>query len=415
MPSVPPRLRATSGGFLRSNGKETDMRDGKLVAGQIGCGGFAKDQDIPNLKGRGDVFVGYCCDASAECAERAARELPGAKAVTDYLQVLDDPEVDFVKVSTPHDTHRDIVLAAAARGKHVFCEKPMAMNLEDCWEIVRAVRKGGIRFCVDMNRRMSPAMRALKARVAAQAANPRHSPWRYVEMSREPMFEETRTNFLMRMQDESSSYRLVHLDPAHGGGEVIGESVHWLDLACWFFAPARPVEITGWGTARLSHGINVLFSDGNAATIIFDACGTFDYPKEMYEVTSNAALFRSMFFVENRYYGMDGEERETFPLQFDAYADSVKGDGFDAFMEKSRLRQRAAGAGLKAAWGALGVDKGHRAMLDGFVEAVKTGGATPCDEMAGMRAVLLSGLAVQAIRERRAVAVPVDLYEPVFA
>ena len=42
------------------------MRDGKLVAGQIGCGGFARDQDIPNLKGRGDVFVGYCCDASAE-------------------------------------------------------------------------------------------------------------------------------------------------------------------------------------------------------------------------------------------------------------------------------------------------------------------------------------------------------------
>lgn len=391
------------------------MRDGKLVAGQIGCGGFARDQDIPNLKAREDVVVKYCCDAFAASAEKAAREFDGASAVTDYMAVLDDPEVDFVKVSTPHDMHRDIALKAAERGKHVFCEKPMAMSLEDCWEIVRAVKKGGIRFCVDMNRRMAPAMRALKARVVAQAESPRHNPWRYVEMQREPMFEETRTNLLVRIQDESSSYRLVHLDPAHGGGQVIGESVHWLDLACWFFAPARPVEITGWGTARLSHGINILFSDGNAATIVFDACGTFDYPKEMYEVTGNAALFKSMFFVENRYYGMCGEERETFPLQFDAYAGRVQGEGFEAFMEKSRLRQQSAKDGLKASWGALGVDKGHRAMLDGFVEAVKSGGATPCDEMAGMRAVLLSNLAIQAIRSRRAVAVPVDLYEPVFA
>ena len=388
------------------------MRDGKLVMGQIGCGGFARDQDIPNLKLHDDVAVKYCCDAFESSAKKAALEFPGAAAVSDYMKVLDDPEVDFVKVSTPHDMHKAIALEAAKRGKHVFCEKPMAMSLEDCWDIVRAVKKSGIRFCVDMNRRMSPAMRALKARVAEQAANPRHSSWRYVEKSREPMFEETLTSFLIRIQDESSSYRLVHLDPAHGGGQVIGESVHWLDLACWFFAPARPVEIIGWGSARLSHGINILFSDGNSATIVFDACGTFDYPKEMYEVASHAALFRSLFFVENRYYGMDGEEHETFPLQFDAYADEVSGKGFEAYNMKNSVRRRG---GMKANFGALVVDKGHRAMLDGFIESIRTGGPTPCDEMAGMRAVLLSNLAIKAIRERRSVAVPVDLYEPVFS
>ena len=112
---------------------------------------------------------------------------------------------------------------------------------------------------------------------------------------------------------------------------------------------------------------------------------------------------------------MDGEERETFPLQFDAYAESVKGDGFDAFMEKSRLRQRAAGAGLKAAWGALGVDKGHRAMLAGFVDAVKTGGPTPCDELAGLRSLLLARLAIKSIELGQTVPVPVEYWEPAFA
>ena len=392
------------------------MRDGKLVMGQIGCGGFAHDQDLPNMKARGDVIVKFCCDPRLEAAEAAARDFGGEKAVADYMEILGDPEVDFVKVSTPHDMHKDIVLAAAARGKHVFCEKPMAMLLADCWEMIRAVQKGGIKFCVDMNRRMSPALQALKRRVAAQIAAPKHNPWRYIEMTREPLDEEMKTNFLIRVQDESSSYRMVHLDPAHGGGLVIGEVVHWLDLACWFFAPARPVEITGWGSARLSHGLNVLFSDGNAATIVFDATGTFDFPKERYEVTSRAALFQSLFFVENRYWGMDGEERETFPLQFDSYADRVPGEGFEAFMAKTRERQRATATGnMKDNWGALGVDKGHRAMLGGFIEAIRTGGQSPCDEMAGMRAVLLSNLAIGAIREKRAVAVPVDLYEPVFA
>ena len=164
------------------------MRDGKLVMGQIGCGGFARDQDLPNFSARDDVVIKYCCDPDPETAGWAASTFGGERAVGDYRAVVDDPEVDFLKVSTPHDMHKPIVVDAAARGKHVFCEKPMAMSLEDCWEMARAVQKGGVRFCVDMNRRMAPAMQALKRRVAEQAAAPRNNPWRYVEKTREPMF-----------------------------------------------------------------------------------------------------------------------------------------------------------------------------------------------------------------------------------
>ena len=60
------------------------MRDGKLVAGQIGCGGFAFDQDIPNLKERDDIVVKYCCDVSQELARAAAAQFDGAQAVTDF-------------------------------------------------------------------------------------------------------------------------------------------------------------------------------------------------------------------------------------------------------------------------------------------------------------------------------------------
>ncbi|MBO7721121.1 MAG: Gfo/Idh/MocA family oxidoreductase [Kiritimatiellae bacterium] len=387
------------------------MKDGKLVAAQIGCGAFAREQNLPNMTALGGVEIRYCCDTDSAAAEKAASKFGGGRALADYRPALDDPELDFVAVATPHDMHKPIVLEAAKRGKHVFCEKPMAMTLEDCWEMIAAVRRAGIKFCVDLNRRMSPAMHALKARVLGQQREERHNPWRYIEKKRPPMAEELATNFLIRIQDESSSYRLQHIDPMHGGGQVLGETVHWLDLACWFFDTQRPVRLTGWGSSRLSHGINLEFSGGDAATIIFDVCGTFDYPKEMYEVTSRAALFKSLFFVENRYYGMPGVAVETFPLQYDSFADAVPGDGFEALMKKGELRH---GDDAKANWGAMCVDKGHRAMIAGFMDAIRNGTPSPCDEMAGMRSLLLAQIAVKAIKTGHSMPVPVEDWEPVF-
>ena len=391
------------------------MKDGKLVAAQIGCGAFAQCQDLPNMAAIGGIELRYCCDPNLAVAEDAARKWGARRAVADYRAIVDDPELDFVKVSTPHDMHKPIVVDCAARGKHVFCEKPMAMTREDCWDMIRTVRKAGIKFCVDLNRRMSPALRALKARVLEQQREERHNPWRYMEMTRPPMAEELATNFLVRIQDESSSYRMVHLDPAHGGGQILGETVHWLDLASWFFDGQRPVSLTAWGSSRLSHGVNVRFSGGDAATVVFDACGTFDFPKERYEVTSRAALFQSLMFVENRYWGMPGVARETFPLTADDFAKEIPEEGWDALLRKGELNRAAATGNIKGRWGAIDVDKGHRAMLAGFADAIRNDTPTPCDEMAGYRSLLLAELAVQSIRLGQSVPVPVEDWEPVFS
>ena len=388
------------------------MKSGKLVAAQIGCGAFANEQDLPNLAAHPGVELRYCCDVDLAAARMAAERYGAKRAMADYIEALDDPELDFVKVATPHDMHMPIVMEAARRGKHIFCEKPMAMDIEDCWKMIREVRRAGVKFCVDLNRRMSPAMRSLRERAREHKVNERHNPWRYVETDRTRLPEELATNFLLRIQDESASYRLIHLDPLHGGGQVLGETVHWLDLATWFFDDQFPVEVTAWGSSRLTHGVNLRFSVGDTATILFDACGTFDYPKEMYEVTSRGALFRSLFFVENRYYGMPDMPTETFPLQRDGFSDRVPGYGFAAYMRKAELQR---GNGLKANWTALTVDKGHRAMLDGFVRAVRDGAPSPCDELAGMRSLLLARLAIRSMKMHMSVPVPVEDWSPVFA
>lgn len=383
----------------------------KLTAAQIGCGKFAWGQDLVNLTAHPDVNLKWVCDVNPDNAKKAAEHFSVPKQTTDFMEAINDPEVDFIKIATTHEVHLPIIEAAAKAGKHIFCEKPMAMVNEEAYKIIRAVRRGGVKLCVDLNRRMSPAMQALRKKWLAHAANPKHNPWQYVETVREPLPEENLPHMLIRIQDESSSYGLGHLDPLTGGGEIIGESVHWLDLACWFFAPQLPSEITAWGSSRLSHGIHLRFDRGASMTLDFSCSGTFDFPKELYEVTDNAALFRCLHFVENNYYGMPENEPEFFDLQTDPLPEM--GKGFEAF--NAKYHKRVAGStNAKVEENNLPLipDKGHVSMLNGFIKAVQEDLPSPCDEIAGFRSTYLARLAIEALELKQTLPVPLEKITP---
>lgn len=383
-----------------------------LTVAQIGCGAFAEFQDFPNFAKNPATKVKWCCDISETRARQMSEKFQIPKITTDYLEAINDPEVDMIKVCTSHEVHLPIIEAAAKKGKHVFCEKPMALEEEEAFKIIKAVRNGKIKLCVDLNRRMAPSMAALKEKWLAHKQNPKHQPWQYIEVKRDLLPEEKQTQFLIRVQDESASYRLVHLDPLKGGGLIMGESVHWLDLACWFFSPAYPVEVQAWGSSRLSHGINIKFSSGDNATILFNCGGTFDYPKELYEVTYMGALLRNNFFVENEYYGIPGLARETFPMQHDQMKELVKEEGFSGYMKKYDKRVMEMNKNQKEASSLFGVDKGHEKMLNSFADAILNDKPSPCDEMAGLLSTYLAKTAIKSIEQRQALPVPIDKVFP---
>lgn len=383
------------------------MKDGVLQFAQIGCGAFAEGQDLPNFRDHAKINCKWCCDISPERAQALANKFDVQHVTADFHEVMADPEVDAVKLATTHEIHLPIIEAAARAGKHVFCEKPMALEEKEALQIIRAVRRGGIKLCVDLNRRMAPSMHALKRRWQEQRSNPQHHAWRYSESERAPFPEEAWGQFLIRVQDDSASYRVAHLDPLLGGGEILGESVHWLDLACWFYAPQVPVEIQAWGSQRFSHGIHLKFSGGDTATIIFDCGGTFDFPKERYEVASDGALLQSNHFVENRYYGIPGLDHEIFPLQRDSMPEIGTEGGWSGYNKKYDARVRGV-ANSKEGYNELFVDKGHSAMLNAFVEAVINDTPSPCDEMAGYLSTYLAKLAIKSIENRQILPVPVD-------
>ena len=92
-------------------------------------------------------------DSVEEAARAAARELGIEKCYTDYKEILSDPEIDAVIVVAPTNLHRQIVLDCAAVGKHIFCEKPMAMTVEECDEMIAACEKHNVKLQIGFMRR----------------------------------------------------------------------------------------------------------------------------------------------------------------------------------------------------------------------------------------------------------------------
>lgn len=94
--------------------------------------------------------------------ESARAELGGMKGYGSYQEALQAPEVNALVVATPTVFHREIVVAAARAGKHVFCEKPMAMNGDECQAMITAARQGGIRLQIGFMRRFAADFREAK-------------------------------------------------------------------------------------------------------------------------------------------------------------------------------------------------------------------------------------------------------------
>lgn len=102
-------------------------------------------------------------DPAPGAAERLAGRLGADRAYSDVQQVWDDPEVDAVVIASPARTHAGLVVAAAAAGKGVFCEKPMAVTLEDADRAIDAARAAGVVLQVGFNRRFAPDWQAARA------------------------------------------------------------------------------------------------------------------------------------------------------------------------------------------------------------------------------------------------------------
>ena len=133
-----------------------------IKVGLIGSGAITRFIHAPGFQLCPDVQVTIACDSVLEIAETTARIFGIPKVTTDFHEVTHDPEIDAVVIATPNNLHKTIVLEAFAMGKHVLCEKPLGMNLEECNEMVEAAERSGRIHFVSFVYRFVPAMRYFK-------------------------------------------------------------------------------------------------------------------------------------------------------------------------------------------------------------------------------------------------------------
>ena len=164
----------------------------------------------------------------------AAERLSAPQAYREPLELIADPSIDAVAISSPAATHADLVVAAAQAGKHVFCEKPMALTLEDADRAIGAARSAGVGLQVGFNRRFAHDFAAMRAKVVDGAIG---TPQLLRSLTRDPGI---------------SADVAARVKPWTIFNETL---IHDFDTLCWLNPGARVVEVFAQADALVHPGL----------------------------------------------------------------------------------------------------------------------------------------------------------------
>lgn len=226
------------------------MKVEKLVVGVIGLGMGAS-----HLKGAiaYGAEIGLICDTDAERLNKVGDEngIPAEKRTTDYLDIVNDKAINAVILATPDQQHREQVEALLAAGKHILCEKPLALTREDLAAMVDAVRAHPTcKFMIGQICRFTPAFVQAKAYIDSGKVGEIY----FVE-------SEYAHDYMSMFEKNPKHWRS---DPLRNG--VVGGGCHAVDLLRWLVG-ADPVEIYAYGTHKLLP--EVTYDDANLAMLKF--------------------------------------------------------------------------------------------------------------------------------------------------
>ena len=133
----------------------------KVKVGVIGCGSIAKYRHLPEYQAQSNVDIIAVCDVAPERAQAMAQTY-GANAYTDYIDLLNNKEINAVSICTPNIFHSPMTIAALQAGKHVLCEKPMATTIEEAEQMNEAANQSGKKLMIGHNQRFVPSHQKAK-------------------------------------------------------------------------------------------------------------------------------------------------------------------------------------------------------------------------------------------------------------
>lgn len=140
-----------------------------LKVGMVGCGDIARAHATAWLTLTNKAVITAVSDVSDESAQAMSRRVRGAAVYNDFRKMIEEADVDAIDVCLPHHLHRDAIVAGARAGKHVICEKPLCLSLEEAEEIAGAVRSGGVTMMCAHNQLFDPAVQKARQMLAEGA------------------------------------------------------------------------------------------------------------------------------------------------------------------------------------------------------------------------------------------------------
>jgi predicted dehydrogenase len=142
------------------------MRD-EIRIGVVGAGFWATEMHMPALQSLPHVRLVAVASRSAKSANAAAERFGIPRSTADYMELLDDPDIDVIDIVAPNDLHAPVAIASAERGKHVICIKPIALTVVEADQMVAAASKAGVRLLYAENVPFIPAVRRAREVVDA--------------------------------------------------------------------------------------------------------------------------------------------------------------------------------------------------------------------------------------------------------
>ena len=220
----------------------------KFKIGIIGCGGIANGKHLPALKSQSDQaeMVAFC-DLIPERAEEAKKDYgtPDARVYTDYREMLEkEKDIDIVHVLTPNRSHSEISCAALDAGKHVMCEKPMAINSAEALKMIEAAKRNNRKLSIGYQNRNRPESLFLKAEADAGTFGDIYY---------------AKATALRRRAVPVWGVFLNEYE--QGGGPLIDIGTHALDLTLWVMNNYKPKYCIGTAYHKLNN--NGIDTQGN--------------------------------------------------------------------------------------------------------------------------------------------------------
>lgn len=295
----------------------TQAAAGPAAISFIGAGKYSTAVLIPAFKAAGAELRSIASNAGVT-GLHAGRKFGFAETTTNTDALLADAQTRAVVVTTRHDSHARFVNQALRAGKHVFVEKPLCLSESELDDIVATRAAGQSMVMVGFNRRFSPHVKKIKQLLAGVS---------------------TPKSFVMTVNAGAIPAEHWTQDLAIGGGRILGEACHFIDLLRFLaghaVVDAKRIDMDSVNGDTVT--LNMRFVDGSLGTVHYFANGNKAFPKERLEV-----------FAAGRILQLDNFRRLT-------------GFGWPGFKSMRLWRQ----------------DKGQRACAEAFVTAIRQGGEAP--------------------------------------